>query len=187
VIRVNRWGVACAVVLSVVLLTAGSASAAKVPTTDYVAGLCTSLIGWQGEIQEGSATVEADMNAATSIPDLKTTFVSFLDTAVSTGRDALDGLEEAGDPDVKNGPAIAGVVRKAFAQMVDTFDDALSDAKSLPTGSAARFQSGMKKINKHLDAASGAFSKSFDAAEKKYDVKQLDDAFDNEPACSAMS
>jgi hypothetical protein len=164
-----------------------AAGAATSSAGEYAEALCTNLTSWQQEISDGEATVQADLQNAQSVSEVKTTFVQFLDDAVASGKVVVSELKAAGAPDVKDGAAVATTVRTAFAGIVKVFESARSDAKKLSTTDDSKFTAGVTKIQKSLDAASQKFGKAFTAAGKKYDTKELDTAFNAEPACSQLS
>jgi len=175
------------VVITFVAPRIHAAGATTSTAAEYAQTFCTKLGTWQKDISDGEQAVQSDLDNASSVADIKKTFVQFLDDAVSSGKGVVAALKSAGSPDVKDGAVIATAVRSAFGGIVTVFDHARSDAKKLSPTSQAKFTTGVKKIQTTLATASTQFTKQFSALSKKYETTELDAAFNAEPSCSALA
>jgi len=157
------------VALGLLALTAAGFPAKEVSAEKWVKSICTSLGDWA-----------EDLTAAQED-------VAYLDEVTDATATLLKRLKKAGTPDVEDGKGVAGAFRKGFTQARDTFADAADDAESLDTDDTSQFEEDVADIQDAIRSGAEDISATFDEADEKYDVPELDDAFTSEPSCSGVT
>ncbi len=188
--RGNRHGLLTFGVLAgtVALLGAGFPAkdvlARDVSAEKWVKSVCTSLGDWAEDLaaaQEGVDRSESDLDQQ------KEDLVAYLDEVTDATHALLKRLKKAGTPDVEDGKGVIGAFRKGFTQARDTFADAADDAESLDTEDASQFEEDVVDIQDAIAGGADDIGATFDEADEKYDVPELDDAFEAEPSCSGVA
>ncbi len=183
----RRIAVVVALVCATATFSTGSADAAqKTTVAKWVHGICTNLVSWKDDLQTKSQDFQNTISSSTRLADVKTSFVQFLDDAVSSTQSMLSDVKALGVPDVKDGAGIAGVIGTGLSEVQSGFRRALTSARALPTNPTA-FQADVKKITNKLDASSNRAGKVFDSAKKKYDTKAIDSAKKKDPDCNGLN
>jgi hypothetical protein len=162
---------------------AGVATAQVAPRA-WSSSVCTALTDWAGELEDLSGRLEPPENATRK--QFKAALVDFLDGAVDASDTLIEDIEAAGYPEVEDGKAVAKVFKGGMTRSRAIFAKALRDAEKLPTTSAAEFEAKGRRIERALDRGSREVEGNFDAAKDRYDVPELNRAFNNEPACKDL-
>ena len=182
----RRFVVVLVAVCVTATLMGGTAYAKTVPVQTWVKGVCSTLVDWRDNLDQKSQDFQTSIADSKSIPVIKSAFVDFLDSAVSSTKSMISNVKALGTPKVKDGEAIAGVIANGLGTVQSGFKDALKTAQGLPTGKA-EFQTAVTKLSKKLDASSNRAGKIFDSANKKYDTKAVDAARKKNPDCDGLS
>jgi hypothetical protein len=158
--------------------------AQSVPPTEWVDSLCTSLTTWGDDL----AAARAD-NAVTEgdLDDRRDALVSYLRQVTRDTDALLKRLRQAGTPDVEDGKAVARAFRRGFRQARAAFAGARRDAEQLDPDSRRKFQNALEDIQGEITEGAEAVNATFDTASDRYDVEELDEAFNAEPACAGLS
>ena len=158
--------------------------AQTVPPAEWVESLCTSLTTWADDL----AAARAD-NAVTegNLGDRRDALVSYLRQVTRDTDALLKRLRQAGTPDVEDGKAVGRAFRRGFRQARAAFAGARSDAEKLDPDRRRRFQNALEDIQGEITEAAETVGATFDTASARYDVAELDEAFNAEPACSRLS
>ncbi len=160
------------------------AAAKEVSAEKWVKSVCTSLDDWAESL--AGAQDDPDLSA-TDLADRKDALVGYLEEVTDATSTLLRRLKKAGTPDVDDGKAVAGTFRKGFTQARDTFADAADQAAGLAIDDEAQFEEDVTDLRDAINEGAEAISETFDDADQKYEVQELDDAFDEEPACSGIA
>ena len=155
----------------------------EVSAERWARSVCTSLTDWTDALAD--AQDEHDLDA-TDPEESKEAVVAYLEQVTDDTDALLDGLEKAGTPDVEDGKAIARTFRKGFKQARETFADAAQDAEALDTDDREQYVEDVREISEAINEGGAEIGETFDEADRKYDVPELDEAFDAEPACSGI-
>jgi hypothetical protein len=183
---VRRLVVVLVAVCVTAMLMGGTAYAKTVSVQTWVKGVCSTLVDWRDDLDQKSQDFQTSIADSKSIPVIKTAFVQFLDSAVSSTKSMISDVKALGTPQVKDGEGIAGVITNGLTTVQTGFKQALSSAQDLPTGKA-EFQTAVTKLSKKLDASSARAGKIFDSADKKYDTKAVDAARKKNPDCDGLT
>jgi hypothetical protein len=153
----------------------------EVSAEKWVRSICTALGDWEDALADARANQDPE---ATKPDELKETVVAYLDEVTEATNTLLSDLKKAGTPDVDNGKAVARVFRKGFRQARDTFADAANAAEDLDTDDQAQFDEEVAEIVTAIEEGATEIGATFDEADSEYDVPELDEAFEAEPACA---
>jgi hypothetical protein len=107
--------VGCSAVL-IVSIGVPASAAVTLPTKTttpkkWTHSVCTSLVDWQNQIQQGQNLVSS-VQSATDLTEVKDQVVSYLQSTVDTTDQLLTSLAKAGTASVKNGDRIAKEFKK---------------------------------------------------------------------------
>lgn len=149
----------------------------------WATDVCGSLSTWLEELQSRQTEVEADLEGVTDLGEIRGVLVEFLDDAVAETDTMIDGVEAAGTPDVDRGAELRQDFVDGVGQAKTAFEEAKTTAEDLPTDDQAAFAEGTSEIEEQLNTQSQAIEDAFDELDRKYDVPDLDEAFDEEPQC----
>ena len=152
----------------------------------YAADVCGAIGSWQKELQSGATSMQSKLGAASSPADVKTELVAFMETAAKATDNMLAKVKEAGPPDVENGEALQADLEKGLTAAQTAFAAARDDAKALPTDNPATFQAEAQKLGSTLNEEGAKIGQTFNGLSTKYDSKDLNQAFDKEPACKSL-
>jgi len=158
--------------------------AQSVPPAEWVESLCTSLTTWGDDL----ATARAD-NAVTEgdLADRRDALVNYLRQVTEDTDALLKRLKQAGTPDGDDGKAVARAFRRGFRQARAAFAGARSDAEKLDPDRRRKFQNALEDIQGEITVAAETVGATFDTASDRYDVAELDEAFNTDPACAGLS
>jgi len=158
--------------------------AQSVPPAEWVESLCASLTTWDDDL----AAARAD-NAVTEgdLGDRRDALVSYLRQVTEDTEALLRRLKQAGTPDVTDGKAVARAFRRGFRQARVAFAGARSDAEKLDPDRRRKFQNALEDIQGEITEAAEAVGATFDTASDRYDVAELDEAFNADPSCAGLS
>ena len=158
--------------------------AKEVSAEKWVKSVCTSLGDWAEDL---AAAQEGVDRSETDLDQTKDNLVAYLDDVTDATDALLKRLKKAGTPDVEDGKGVVTAFRKGFSQARDTFADAADDAESLDTDDTSQFEEDVVDIQDAIAAGADDIGATFDEADEKYDVPELDDAFEAEPSCSGIT
>ena len=164
----------------------GSVSAAAQPSPQsWVHQLCTAASSWEQSIQTAESNLSSQAGSASSVTEAKSLLVGFLQGAVNDTKQLVQETGQIGTPNVKRGPAVAAYFRSGFVKVQKLFNNALADAKGLPTDSAG-FNSGATAIGNRLHSEAAALSKQFTSLRGKFKIPSITAALNSDPTCQAL-
>jgi hypothetical protein len=154
---------------------------------EWVADVCGAVGSWTNGIQDESTALGESAQGAENLAQARNQFVDFFDQVIARTDRMLTQIDDAGTPAVDDGEAIAEDLRNTLEPIQDAFADARDDAENLPTDDPAAFQEGATQIGETVQEEAQEISRAFDELEREYDVPELDEAFEEEEACSEIS
>ncbi|MEP6696638.1 MAG: hypothetical protein ABJA34_07145 [Pseudonocardiales bacterium] len=176
----SRWA---GLVLTLALLMAPTACSGekKVSAQTWAKDICGTVRPWAQSIQTSVASTK-NSTAAKSDPVAAKAQLErvFGDAAKATDK-AIEGVDKAGRPDVKNGGKIAKELRAALVAARSAFLKAQKAVGNVVTSDKAAFDARIGQIGAQL-------GKDYQAAGKKISVTQsaeLKKVFDKTPECTA--
>jgi hypothetical protein len=164
----------------------GGSSAGGAPPKQYAADVCGAISGWQKELQTSASSMGSKLGASSTPADVKAKLVEFMDTAVSATDTMVSKVKDAGPPAVDDGAKLQRELENALAKARTAFAQARDKAKSLPTDDQAAFQREATALGTTLNEQGSAISTTFNEIDTKYNSKELNQAFDKEPACKSL-
>ena len=125
---------------------AGGVSARrKVPPSQWVAGICSTLRDWNTSLQSAVSEERAALPAARKlhgnarVRKAKEILQKLVNESVTVTKKASKALRKVGQPDAANGVALADTVDNSFSRVLRGFEKAKHDADALPTNSESAF------------------------------------------------
>jgi hypothetical protein len=153
------------------------------PPRQWATDVCGALSTWLEDLQDRQTQVTSDLEGVTDLTEVRGVLVDFLDDAVTETDTMIGEVEAAGTPDVDMGAELQQDFVDGIGQAKTAFEEAKTTAEELPTDNQAEFAQGTSDIEQQLNTQSQAIEDAFDELDQKYDVPELDEAFDEEPAC----
>lgn len=163
----------------------GGAGGDTVETGAWVADVCTAVGDWALGLQEIGTNI-ADEASSSDIQAARDSLVDLFDSAVSSTEDMLDAVDEAGAPDVKDGPALARDFRDALDGAKTVFEKARDDAADLPTDDPEDFGSDAEALASKVGEGFDAVGEGLEDLDDKYSGIDLQSEFEDEPACAGL-
>ena len=164
----------------------GEEGAAGAPPDEYAADVCGAIASWQKELQSSATTMSSKLSASSTPADVKTELVSFMEDATKSTDAMLAKVKDAGPPAVEDGEALQRDLESGLTDAQTAFAQARDKAKDLPTGDRAAFQREASALGTTLNEQGTAIGETFNGLSTKYDSKELNEAFDKEPACNSL-
>jgi hypothetical protein len=161
----------------------GDAGDGGVPPKQWASDVCGALGAWLTDLQGREGQIQSELEGVTDLGEIKTILVDFLDDAVNETEAMIDEVEAAGTPDVDRGEELRRDFVMGIGQARTAFQNAKNTADNLSTDDQQSFTEGAQKIEDQLDADSEAIQDTFNTLDTKYDVPELDEAFDDDPEC----
>jgi hypothetical protein len=180
-------GVRIALALALLLIAftgcgGGDTPADAAPPDEWVANVCGAVGEWVTALQEGALDVQTEAAGATSIDQARQVLVDYLDLAIDRTDEMVDRLDRAGSPAVEDGEAIADDIREEIGRIRPLLEDARDQAADLPDDPQT-FAEQAQELGASLSSAGEGINGRLQDLSGKYDSRELDEAFDNEPAC----
>jgi hypothetical protein len=190
---VFRGSLACAAAgLAVVGAACGnrsghSAGTQGTPPRQYATAVCGAAKRAVADSQAHVAAAQARLGPSPTPRHAKRIFVEFSEAGVRIGKTLVSAIHAAGPPAIPQGVRIQRDLEDAFGQIEKTFVDLGRISRSLPTNDPAAFKRRMRKIQALFDDRALSFDWAFYSLGTRYDVKALDRAFANVPACRVLT
>lgn len=162
--------------------SSSSASQSGVTAAAYVKSICGTLTTWKNDIQSAGGQLQKGSSAATSLAAGKQQYVVFITSLVGATRNAAAGLKAAGVPSVDNGSDIAASLQGAFVRASASLNQAIAQAKAIPTTNAKAYQAATSGVTNQFKRSLSSI-----ASLTPKDNAQLNAAAAKEPSCKALT
>lgn len=182
-----------ALVLSVLALALGAAgcggggdsssSSSGTKPEEWTSTVCGALQTWGNDLKSGSQQLSSDLRNSTDLKSVKQKLVTFLQDAETSTEKMVSDVKGAGAPDVKDGAEIQQDLEAGLTQAQTSFENAVTQAKKLPTDNPRALTSGLSTLAQKIQSELTATSQHFSSLEGKFDTGELNDALKDEPAC----
>ena len=164
----------------------GEDGASGAAPDEYAANVCGAIASWQKELQASASNMSSKLGASSTPADVKAQLVAFMEDATKSTDAMLAKVKDAGPPAVDDGEALQRDLEAGLGDAQEAFAQARDDAKSLPTDDQAAFQREASALGTTLTEQGTAIGQTFNGLSTKYDSKELNEAFDKEPACKSL-
>ena len=164
-----------------------SSSSSGTKPDEWASSVCGALQTWEDDLRSGSQQLSADIRASSDTKSVKEKLVTFLENAETSTEKMVDDVKSAGAPDVKDGPAIQQDLESGFTNARTSFEQAVTQAKSLPTNNPQALTTGLTTLAQKIQSELTATGNHFSDLESKYDVSDLNKAMADEPACKPFA
>lgn len=164
----------------------GGETPAGEPPEQWAAEVCGSLEDWRETLEERQRELSQSLSDVESLEEAKRRLLAFLEDVSAETDDMLVDVDAAGTPAVEDGEALAQDMRNGLDRLDAAFDQARERTQQLDTADPQQFQRDVAEIGERLTRQGAAIEETFDGLDAKYDVPQLDEAFEEQPACRSL-
>src|SRR5262245_26811048 len=170
----------------------GGSDAAETDTAEpvevalYTGSVCRALHTWREHLSSASAILVQRTNAAKSLKDAKTQFVSFFDGAANETTTMLDEVAAAGVPDVNDGAGVARSMLRELGRFREIVLTAKAKAEALPLGNEQRFTKQSQTMGTAFQFEITKLPTLFDELGRQHDAPELASAAGADPACRSL-
>ncbi len=158
----------------------GGGSGESVSAEAYAAEVCGAMKDWVSGVQERTQALTETFTSGDP-EEGKQALSDLLGEMSSQTGDLVAAVEGAGVPDVEGGEEAADSLVAAFEEVQGILEDAQQDIEDLPTDPQG-FSEGAAEIGPTLQEALSSVGGSIEEPESQ----ELQDAFENEEACSSI-
>jgi len=155
---------------------------------EWVADVCTDATTWVRNITGLEGQFQTDVQAAgEDIDQLKSVLVAFFEEAVAATSDLIEGVVEAGVPDVETGDAIAEAVRVGLTQARDVLADAQADIEAASTDDPDAFGQTLTEATSSIGQGFQRIGETLDTATSSGPGgAELEEAAEDQPSCQEL-
>lgn len=165
-------------------------SAPKTTNEKWVAGICTSFVGWVQDIETANTKLQSNLAKFDVSKDspaaLKQELVDFLKAGQTETKNLKKELDALKAPDVKDGAKIHQVFTKAGADLVTIFDKAVADAQKINASTFASVANDIDGFETKILESFDSVSQAFDELDN-YNAPELEKAFESRPECTDLN
>jgi hypothetical protein len=182
-VKNSKWlRIAGVGLISVLIL--GACGSDEVPTEEYVADLCSSMVDWQGQAQELSTGLQEEVQANPEMDaeERKDRISTYLEDLKAETESFISNVEDAGTPEVEGGEEVADDLLSGFRDLVGVIEDAQAEVEDLPTDDDEAFQSETDQIGNDLQAGFEEIGNGFESM----GGTPIDEAITEEESCSEI-
>jgi hypothetical protein len=152
----------------------------------YAGSVCGALRTWQQHLQSASAILIQRTNAAKTLAEVKTQFVSFFDGAAGETDTMLDEVQAAGVPDVNDGEGVAASMLRELRRFRQIVLTAKTKAEHLPLGNEQLFTKQTQTMGTAFQFEITKLPTLFDELGKQHNAPELASAAKADPACRSL-
>jgi hypothetical protein len=165
---------------------AGGAGAGEgVEAEIWVEDVCTSLVNWRNRVEDRVQTLQTSVTGASGPAEARDQVAEFLGDLVSSTDELVSDIESAGVPSVDQGEAVARDLGEAVEGISQILASAREDVESTPLEPQA-LRDALLEIGTSIETEIESAGSAFDELQTKYDIPELDEAFEDEPACAEI-
>jgi hypothetical protein len=179
-------GVACGGGSSSSSSSSSTTAATTVSASQWIGQVCGTLSSWKNDLETKSNNFQAQANQFTGLQQAKSGLTNFLNSAVQSTNDMLSKLQAAGPAPSKDGAAVSQALIGGFQQIQVSFQQAQTQAQSLPTDDPQAFENQAKALGTSLDNAGNQAGKNIESAVSRYPTDNLDQQFNANPTCQSV-
>ncbi len=183
--RRERW-LSPLMALAVVATSCGGGGEA---VESWVADVCSGMTSWVEELEERSEGLNDELEGLEEgdSEGVKEVTVAFLGDAVAATERLIERIDEAGVPAVEDGREVADTFLEAIGQVRDVFAEVQDGVGELSTEDPEAFRRALEDFASSIQDNTAAAVEVFsEAQEAGLGGPELDQAFENEPACKAL-
>jgi hypothetical protein len=126
--------------------------------------------------------LQGDVATAAGPGQVREDVARFLGEVTGTTNTLVSDVARAGTPDVEEGEALAADLRRGIEQLAAVLAQAREDAENLPSRPGP-LQRELGELSTSIQTEMASAVTVFLELEQRYDVPEVDQAFENEEAC----
>ena len=162
----------------------GGGGSDRVAVADYSSSVCTALRTWQEHLREGSSVLASRIQTEPSLAVVRDQFVAFYGDAVEETETMLDGVEDAGVPDLDQGEQVVESLLQTLRRFPQLIRDAQAKAEALPVENERAFTEKAQTLGTEFRAASIELATLFETLGREHDAKELTRTTDADSTCT---
>jgi hypothetical protein len=162
----------------------GDDGSGKAAPDVWTRGVCRSLTHWQDRMRERVEILRGDVATAVGLDQVREDVARFLGDVTGTTNTLVSDVARAG-PDVEEGEALAADLRGGIEQLAAVLAQAREDAENLPSRPGP-LQRELGELSASIQTEMASAVTVFLELEQRYDVPEVDQAFEDEEACQAF-
>jgi hypothetical protein len=166
--------------------TASAGSANAVSAERYVSSVCSSVKTLRRQSELIAKEFKASIAAASSVADVRKSFVEYLDDAIALTDRVAGRVGRAGTPDVEGGAQVAADVRRSLREFRSFYMRLRGQLRELPVDDVAALNRRLQSIGSSLKRQNAALAKSFDTLSSRDAIPELRRTVTNSPACAGL-
>ena len=186
--RRTRTALIAGVLVAALLVIGAGYPAKRVPPERWATSVCTTVNEWVGTTEAGADRVKESLSGThPNLRDVREALASYLgDTAHATTL-ALDGLADAGIPATPKGTKAAEGLTEGFKQIRKSLRKLEAQAEDMSIRHRKKALKQVKALNRRVNTEFNSFSEALSKLRKLDPNHKLQQAFQSEPACRALS
>jgi hypothetical protein len=156
----------------------------------WVRSVCTTLTEWNGELQSRTGDLQTEIQGLPrgDFEGLQDVMLTYVDAVIEDTEQAVTSLEDVGVPDVEDGEEASELIVGGIREARTIFVDAREDIAALNPGRPQQFATALQEIGAQVQEGGERVLAGFEAADERgLGGEELDEAFNEEPACSALA
>ena len=155
----------------------------NVSADDYATGVCKTTQDWVSVLQKRATDLQASIGTDVSPEKGKDALAGFLDDVISDTDDWIEGVNDAGVPDVEGGEEAAKEILTAAEDAKGVLEDTRSSVEDLPTGDEEAFALEAGKVGEATEASLGKIGDAISTPKSD----ELNTALSDTPACKELA
>jgi hypothetical protein len=168
------------------LFLMGAGFQEKATPAHFAQGVCSSIKDWTTAIQNGSSSLDTQMNSAKTLPDVRAKLSAFLGDSAQLTTVALDGLNDAGVPSTPKGAEASKLLKTTFKKIRKALRGYQNDAEDVSIKNQATALRQLTALSTKVGTQFTALTKSLNKLKKLDPNHKLEKAFKANAACAAL-
>jgi hypothetical protein len=186
--RRTRSALIGGVVVTALLLMGAGFPTKKVTADQWANGVCTTVNSWVGATESGAQQLNAELSGTKpNLKDVRRALTKYLGDTADATTVALDGLEEAGTPTTPKGKKAAAALTDSFKLIRKSLRDLQDQAGDVSVKKKAKALKQVNALNQQVNTEFQSFNAALLKLRKLDPSKELQQAFQSDQACQALS
>jgi hypothetical protein len=172
--------------LLLALAACGGGGTKAVTPELYTGSVCAALSAWEQQLESASAILAQRTSTSTSLKDVRKQFVAFFGGAIDETDVMLTAVEEAGVPDVTDGPQVSAALLESLRKFRPILIAAQAKARRLPIGDEQLFTTQAQRLGAAFLTERGKLRSLWETLGAQYGAPELARAADANTNCGSL-
>ena len=165
----------------------GEAKKEGVEPRTWTKKVCEAGLAWQKDIKDSGTALQSDIQKAKNLRGVRRELADFFQNAADRTDVFIADVRGLGAPAVDDGAAVSRELQRGFGEMRDVFSDSAAQTRKVPVNDPNAFSTEVQQLSEVAERRLDEAGKTFNQIDAKYDVPELDRAFDDDPACQRFA